>query len=205
MNARVAAAALLLSCQPAAPAPPPPFAGRASLDLETSEGTVRCALDGARAPRAVGMIVGLAGGRAPFRDERTGVVVTRPYYDGMVFFRALPGAYVQTGSRAGDGSGSPGYRLPVETSAADGARLARPGALFLARYTPPPGRADPRPPPAGLVVGGQLVIAQGDMSHLAGRVTVVGACGDLDVVARIADDVASGRPARIVRATAATQ
>lgn len=177
--------------------PPRPDCALAGLDrsavplvLETSEGAVRCSIDATRAKTAASMVVGLATGRAPFRDPRSGKVVRRAYFEDMLFFRAIEGALVQTGCPVGDGSGHPGYRVPVEVDAADGARLARPGALFLARYTPPPGRIDPAPPPPGDVIGTQLVIGLTDMSHLAGKVTVLGSCADLDVVRRIASAVA---------------
>lgn len=137
------------------------------------------------------MVVGLAMGRAPFRDARSGEVVRRPYYQKMLFFRAIADGLVQTGCPLGNGAGHPGYRIPVESDPDDEARLARPGALLLARYTPPPDRLDPAPPPPGDVIGTQLVVSLADMKHLAGKVTVLGACSDLDVVRRIARVVAS--------------
>lgn len=167
-------AATLACAQPRAPARP--------LVLETTRGTIRCSLD-ARAPRATAMVIELA---------QSG------FYDGLAFFRAIPGVLVQTGSPANDGSGPPEHRLPVEASPDDAARLSRPGALFLAHYMPPPGRVDPNPPRDP--IGTQLVIALADMSHLAGTVTVLGTCGDRDVVARIADDVAAHSTPRVVRA-----
>ena len=190
----------LLGCGKPAPAervgPPDPACALAGLDraavpftLETTEGPVRCTLDAARAPRAAAMIVALAEGRAAFRDRR-GEVERRPYFDDMAFFRAIAGGLVQTGCAVGDGSGHPGYRIAVESDPEDANRLKRPGALLLARYTPPPNRADPAPPPPGEVIGTQLVIGLTDMSHLAGKVTVLGACEDLDVARRLAERVA---------------
>jgi cyclophilin family peptidyl-prolyl cis-trans isomerase len=180
-------------------APGPPgvecvFAGRdrtaVPFLLETSEGRVRCTIDAVRAPRAAAMVVGLAAGRAPFRDPGSGEIARRPYYQDMLFFRAIDGVLVQTGCPLSNGTGHPGYRIPVEADPGDGERLARPGALFLARYTPPPNRPDPAPPRAGEVIGPQLVVGLTNMSHLAGEVTVLGACADLDVVRRIAGVVA---------------
>jgi len=177
--------------------PPSPECALAGLDrgaipfvLETGEGTVRCALDGARAPRAAAMVVALADGRAAFRDPASGEVVRRPYFVRMPFFRAIAGGLVQTGCPLGNGTGHPGYRIPVEPDPGDAARLARAGALFLARYNAPPNRVDPSPPPPGDVIGTQLVLGLTDMSHLAGKVTVLGACEDLEVVRRISDRVA---------------
>jgi len=185
----------LASCSRSARVEPPPsLESRAPIPvvLETSEGSVRCELDTAHAPQAVAMVVGLATARAAFRDPRTGVAVRRPYYDGLAFFRAVPNVLVQTGCPVGDGSGTPGYRLPLEAREDDATRLSHPGTLLLARYQPPPNRADPSPPAPGRTIGSQLVITLDDMSHLAGQVTVVGSCSDLEVVRRIANDVAAG-------------
>jgi len=183
--------------------PPSPECALRGLDrgavpfvLETSEGPVRCTLDGARAPQAVAMVVGLAAGRAPFRDARSGRVVRRPYFEKMPFFRAIAGGLVQTGCPVGNGTGHPGYRIPVDADPTDAARLGRPGALFLAHYSPPPNRVDPAPPAPGDVIGTQLVVGLADMSHMAGKVTVLGSCADLDVVRRIAAAV-SGKERRV--------
>lgn len=200
-GAAVSAALLALAaCGKPAPGgpvgPPDPACALAGLEraavpftLETTEGTVRCTLDAARAPRAAAMIVALAEGRAAFRDRR-GEVSRRPYFEDMSFFRAIAGGLLQTGCAVGDGSGHPGYRIEVESDPSDAARLKRPGALLLARYTAPPNRVDPHPPPPGQVIGTQLVIGLTDMSHLAGKVTVLGACEDLEVARRLADRVA---------------
>jgi cyclophilin family peptidyl-prolyl cis-trans isomerase len=127
-------------------------------------------------------------------------VVRRPLYQDLAVFRGTPGALMQTGCPIGDGTGHPGYRIPVEASDGDAARLGRPGALVLARYTPPPNRIDPAPPPPGDVIGSQFAVTLTDMGHLAGQVTVIGSCADLDVVARVAALVAGKeRPVRLVR------
>jgi peptidyl-prolyl cis-trans isomerase A (cyclophilin A) len=169
--------------------------GEITATLETDEGAVVCRLD-RHAPRALALFVGFATGRARWRDPDAGQIVSRPLYDGRRFFRAIPGVLVQTGCPRDDGMGNPGYRIEVETDAGDAARLARPGALIMARYTPPPGRTDPDPPPPGHVIGSQFGVALTDMRHLAGQVTVLGSCENLDVAARIAESVARGaRPA----------
>lgn len=171
--------------------------------LDTSEGPVRCTIDAARVPRAAAMVVGLAAGRARFRDPASGDVVRRPYYRDMLFFRAIDGVLVQTGCPSNNGTGHPGYRIPVEAEPGDVERLSRPGALFLARYTPPPNRPDPASPAPGEVIGTQLVVGLTNMSHLAGKVTVLGACADLDVVRRIAGAVSrKERKVRLLRAEA---
>ena len=158
--------------------------------FETTEGTLHCAVEPQKAPRAVAMFVGLARGLAPWRDPKTGTVRKQPFYAGLDVFRATEGSLLQSGCPLGDGTGTPGYRIPVEPSADDRQRLARPGALLLARYHAPPNRPDPHPPPPGDVIGSQFVITLNDMSHLAGDITVIGTCRDLDVAGRIASVVA---------------
>jgi peptidyl-prolyl cis-trans isomerase A (cyclophilin A) len=160
--------------------------------LATSEGVIRCTLDAERGPRSVALFVGLAVGRASFRDPQSGAIVSRPFYRDQAFFRAIPDLLVQSGCPIGNGTGTPGYRIPLEPNAADAQRLAQPGALFLASYHPAPNRVDPNPPPPGHVIGSQFVISLGNMSHLAGQVNVLGACTDLDRVRAIAQIVANG-------------
>jgi peptidyl-prolyl cis-trans isomerase A (cyclophilin A) len=144
------------------------------------------------------MFVGLATGRAPFRDPATKQVVRRRYYDGLLIFRATVDGTIQSGCPIGDGTGTPGYRLAVEARSDDGERLAHPGVLALARYHSPPNRIDPHPPPPGEVIGSQFFVTLSDMSHLAGQVTLLGSCRELDVVRRIASLVAKGeRPVSI--------
>jgi peptidyl-prolyl cis-trans isomerase A (cyclophilin A) len=163
-----------------------------AIRLETTEGPIHCELDPASAPHAVALFVGLATGRARWRDPRTGEIATRPMYRDLTFFRAIPDALVQSGCPVGDGTGHPGYRIPVEASGDDARRLAGPGALLLARYHPAPNRVDPAPPPPGHVIGSQFVIALADMSHLVNEVTVIGSCSDLARVGAIASLVAAG-------------
>lgn len=162
--------------------------------LDTDRGTVRCELDPRAAPRAVSLFVGFSTGRAAWRDPKSARVLREPLYRNTPFFRLIPGVLVQSGSPSGDSTGTPGYRIAVEAHDDDVIRLRSPGALALARYTPPPGRVDPHPPPPGMVLGSQFFITLTDMSHLAGSVSVLGRCEPLDVVRQIARSPNRGAP-----------
>jgi peptidyl-prolyl cis-trans isomerase A (cyclophilin A) len=166
------------------------------VSIETDEGAIHCTVNPHSTPRAAALFVGLSRGRAAWREPATLRVVTRPLYQNLTFHRAIPHVMVQSGCPVGDGTGSPGYRIELEPSANDAVELAKPGALLLARYTPAPGRTDPNPPPPGHVIGSQFVITLVNMQHLAGQVTVIGRCQDLEVVGRISQLV-GGERARV--------
>lgn len=195
--------AAVASC--AAPlSPPSPAAvfgrtvpARLAVRVVTDEGVARCTLEPARSPRTAALVTGLARGGFAWRDPR-GRVTTRALYRDVPFHRVIAGVLAQGGCPRGDGTGHPGYRVPLEVHGDDGARLAEPGAWFTATYTPPPLRRDPDPPPPGHVVGSQFVVGLTSMAHLAGRVTVLGRCDDLDVWRRVAARPPE-RPARMLR------
>lgn len=202
----------LVGCDDDALGPPRPRDALAGISntraiavrLETDRGNVDCRLDASRAPSAVALFVGLATGRARWRDPVRGEVLDTPLYRNLTFHRSIPGVMVQSGSPSGDATGYPGYRIPVEAHESDKRRLRKPGALVLARYTSPPHREDPHPPPPGHVLGSQFAITLTDMSHLAGSVSVLGACENLKTVAAIARAVRreKARP-RLERVTVA--
>lgn len=154
----------------------PTLPARLALSLHTDEGDLACELEPRRAPHGAALFVALARGGFPWRDPRTGRVRTDALYREVPFHRVIPGVLAQTGCPLGNGFGHPGYRIPAEPQPEDAARLALPGALFFARYTPPPGRADPSPPPPGQVLGSQFGVGLVSMAHLAGQTTVLGRC-----------------------------
>lgn len=77
-------------------------------------GEFTCQLEFTKAPRTVANFVGLAEGTVPFLDAKLGHAVARPYYDGIVFHRVVPGFVIQGGSPNGQGNDGPGYSFRDE-------------------------------------------------------------------------------------------
>lgn len=168
--------------------------------IETDQGILRCQVNHRRTPRAAAMFVALAAGRWRWRDPATRAETDRPMYENIEFFRAIEHVMIQSGCPLNKGTGDPGYRIEVEADAGDAQRLSQPGALVLARYTPPANREDPHPPMAGQVLGSQFAILLTDMHHLAGQVSVIGQCSELDVAHAIATRLARDKvPSKLLR------
>ena len=140
--AAVSASGLARAEPPAAPAKPAlaPIGlaeaseGKLMVRIETTLGNIEAELFDKQVPRVVANFVGLARGKQPFRDLKTGETVTRPFYDGLTFHRVIPGFMVQTGCPEGTGRGGPGYKFEDEfypTLKHDG-----PGILSMANAGP---------------------------------------------------------------------
>lgn len=110
MRLALAAALLLAGC------------GRGGkwLVLETSKGRIVARLDAEAAPKTVAHIERLAGAE-------------KPYYDGMIFHRVVPGFLIQTGDATGTGKGDP--KLPVADELGS-SKFDRPGLLGMASWGP---------------------------------------------------------------------
>ncbi|MBI3564878.1 MAG: peptidylprolyl isomerase [Elusimicrobia bacterium] len=102
--------------------------------LETSKGRIVARLYADAAPKTVAHLAALAGGTKPWRDPKSGQVVYRPLYDGVVFHRVVPGYYVQTGDPAGTGDGDPAVPVPDEIR--KDLKFDRPGLLGMASWGP---------------------------------------------------------------------
>jgi energy-converting hydrogenase Eha subunit E len=68
---------------------------RLFLQLDTELGTIHCTLLSHRTPHTIALIKGLAEGTIAFRDPRSGLERRGRYYDGLKFFRRIPGVMVQ--------------------------------------------------------------------------------------------------------------
>ncbi len=88
--------------------------GQLMVRIETNQGVIEGKLFEERAPNTVANFVGLARGLKPFRDPKTGAMVKRPFYDGLMFHRVIPNFMIQGGDPLGNGTGGPGYKFKDE-------------------------------------------------------------------------------------------
>jgi peptidyl-prolyl cis-trans isomerase A (cyclophilin A) len=65
-------------------------------------------------PESVRTFVGLAQGTKPWKDPRTGKMVTRPLYDNLLFYRSLSGEMIQSGSPTGTTAYDCGFTIRDE-------------------------------------------------------------------------------------------
>lgn len=140
--------------------------------IETSMGSIRCRLLAEEAPLAVANFVGLATGQKPWRRGGSGDVVKgRPFYDGLIFHRVIPGFMIQGGDQNGNGSGDGGYKFANERHPS--AKHDAAGILSMANAGPDTN-------------GTQFFITDDANPRLDGGYTVFGRCQDADVISRIA-------------------
>ena len=91
------------------------------LVMETSKGRMVAKLDAKAAPKTVAHLKALAGR-------------PKPFYDGLIFHRVVPGFLIQTGDADGTGKGDP--KLPVPDELRPDAKFDKPGQLGMASWGP---------------------------------------------------------------------
>lgn len=150
-------------------------------EVRTNKGRFVIALDFEKAPMTAANFVGLAEGtirNAAFSEGR-------PYFDGTVFHRVVPGHVIQCGIPEGGAADSPGYRFPNEIH--PDLDHGRAGMVNMANSGPHTN-------------GSQWCVTLGDRSYLDGDYTVFGRVIEgMDVVFDIAQGDVVER-VRIVRA-----
>ena len=141
---------------PSNPTPPPPAPAAAPQEIpmanpqdvgipagdgdlyalfHTSVGDITVKLFEKDAPKTIANFVGLATGKQPWKDAKTGQTVTgRPLYDGTVFHRVIPEFMIQGGDPEGTGMGGPGYKFGDEFQS--GKKFDKPGYLAMANSGP---------------------------------------------------------------------
>ena len=145
-------------------------------NIVTNQGTIVVQLFEKEAPKTVANFTGLAMGTKAFKDPVTGKQVKRPYYNGLLFHRVIPGFMIQGGcpysrdpSRAG--TGGPGYQF--EDEFVSSLRHSKPGRLSMANAGPNTN-------------GSQFFITVAPTPHLDDRHTIFGqVVKGLDVAIKI--------------------
>src|ERR1039458_439160 len=102
--------------------------------MDTSMGRITCQFYQKQAPQAVANFIALAEGTKDWIDPATGQKQHKPYFDGTVFHRVIPGFMIQGGDPTATGTGGPGYRFSDEFDLA--LNFDRPGRLAMANSGP---------------------------------------------------------------------
>ena len=144
--------------------------GPLTAKIDTTLGAFTCELYDKQAPVTVANFVGLARGLRPWKDPKSGTWVKKPFYDGLIFHRVIPGFMIQGGDPLGTGTGNPGYRFEDEFS--PDRKFDKPGLLAMANAGP-------------ATNGSQFFITEGTPEHLTGRHTIFGHCDPLSLVTKI--------------------
>ena len=144
--------------------------GPLSAKIDTTLGAFTCELYDKQAPVTVANFVGLARGLRPWKDPKSGKWVKKPFYDGLIFHRVIPGFMIQGGDPLGTGTGNPGYRFADEFS--PDLKFDKPALLAMANAGP-------------ATNGSQFFITEGTPEHLTGRHTIFGQCDPLSLVTKI--------------------
>lgn len=102
--------------------------------IYTSMGNIVCQLFPDAAPQTVASFIGLATGKKPWKDIKTGRMRHTPLYSGTTFHRVIPDFMIQGGDPQGDGTGEPGFKIPDEIDAK--LNFSQPGVLAMANSGP---------------------------------------------------------------------
>jgi peptidyl-prolyl cis-trans isomerase A (cyclophilin A) len=105
--------------------------------FQTTLGNFTAELNEKEAPITVANFVELAGGEKEFTDPKTGKLVKKPYYDGLIFHRVIDGFMIQGGDPLGSGRGGPGFTIKDEINKL---KHDKAGVMAMAR-TPAPNSA----------------------------------------------------------------
>jgi peptidyl-prolyl cis-trans isomerase A (cyclophilin A) len=144
--------------------------GPLTATIDTSLGAFHCELFPDKAPMTVANFVGLATGKKAWKDPRSGATQTgKPFFDGLIFHRVIPGFMIQGGDPLGQGVGGPGYQFDDEVN--NGLTM-KPGTLAMANAGPGTN-------------GSQFFITEGAPVHLNDRHTIFGQCKEVDLVKKI--------------------
>ena len=133
----VTGAAALAQAPQTPPANPPAAARPDGLyaHFKTSMGEITVQLYEKDTPLTVRNFVGLAKGTKPWKDAKTGAMVSRPLYNNTIFHRLMPNGMIQGGDPTGRGDHECGVKIHDEFL--PGLRFDRPGRLAMANTGTP--------------------------------------------------------------------
>ena len=141
--------------------------------MDTSMGRITCQFYQKQAPKAVANFIGLAEGTQEWTDPTTHQKHHKPFYNGTIFPRVIPGFMIQGGDPTGTGTGDPGYAFRDEFD--PNLNFDKPGRLAMANSGPNTN-------------GSQFFITEQGYDSLNQHYTLFGQCDDasVDVVKAIA-------------------
>jgi cyclophilin family peptidyl-prolyl cis-trans isomerase len=119
--------------KPAAAAPKPERTPGLYATIVTTQGTIVGKLFEKESPITVRNFVGLARGTKEFTDPKTKQRVKRPFYNGLIFHRVIPGFMIQGGDPTGTGMGESDV-IPDEFNPA--LSFSKPGLFAMANAGP---------------------------------------------------------------------
>jgi peptidyl-prolyl cis-trans isomerase A (cyclophilin A) len=147
--------------------------------IDTSLGRITCQFYQRQAPKAVANFIGLAEGTQEWTDPATHVKHHgKPYFNGTIFHRVIPGFMIQGGDPTGTGTGDPGYAFRDEFD--PNLNFDKPGRLAMANSGPNTN-------------GSQFFITEQGYDSLNQHYTLFGQCDEasveiVKVIARVQRD-----------------
>lgn len=85
--------------------------------IKTTLGNIYIELYEKSAPETVKHFLDLAEGKMEVADPKTGEMIKKPFYNGIIFHRVIPNFMIQTGDPMGTGRGGSGHRFNDEINA----------------------------------------------------------------------------------------
>lgn len=141
--------------------------------FDTNQGKIKIQLFNDKVPKTVKNFVDLATGKSEEVKGEAAHLKGKPYYNGLVFHRVIPGFMIQGGCPNGNGMGGPGYKFADEFHPE--LKHSKPGILSMANAGPNTN-------------GSQFFITTGPTPHLNNRHSVFGEVVEgMDVVNKISN------------------
>ncbi|MFH0794352.1 MAG: peptidylprolyl isomerase [bacterium] len=153
--------------------------------LSTSSGDIEIKLHLDKAPIASETFASLAEGKREWTDPKTHQQVRRPFYDGLIFHKVIPGFMIVSGCPLGTGEGRPGFTFEDEIDPS--LHFDRPGRMALVNT-----------PHVKSSNGSQFFITVAPAPWLDGKHTIFGdVIGGMDIVEKISQAPTTGETGQL--------